>query len=69
MSLQIDPKTAAFTAAQRLTEMARIFAGALLRLRDRAALPVASVEEKIPPESALNCLEVSGPPRLSVQRS
>jgi hypothetical protein len=54
---------------QRLTAIARILAGALLRLRDRAALPALSVEEKIPPKSALNCLEVSGQSRLSVQTS
>jgi hypothetical protein len=47
------------TPDQRLAAIARILAGALLHLRDRAALPTASqVQQKIPEESAPNCLEV-----------
>jgi hypothetical protein len=58
------------TAEQRLTAIAHILAGALLRLRGRAALPQAPQgQEKIPPESAPNCLEVPGQPRLSVHSS
>jgi hypothetical protein len=57
------------TPDQRLTAIAGILAGALLRLRDRVALPALSVEEKIPPKSALNCLEVPRHPRLSVHAS
>jgi hypothetical protein len=58
------------TAEQRLTAIARILAGALLRLRDRAALPSASpVEEKIPPNYLPNCLEDAGELRLSEHAS
>jgi hypothetical protein len=56
------------TAEQRLAAIARILAGALLRLRDRAALSPAPLgEAQIPPDSTLNCLEVHGHLRLTVQ--
>ena len=57
------------TPDQRLVAIARILAGAMLHLRDRGALPAPQKEEQIPPKSALNCLEVSRPPRLSVHTS
>jgi hypothetical protein len=57
------------TPDQRLTEIARIVAGAVLRLRDRAALPAPAGQQKIPLNSAPNCLEVRGQPRLSVHSS
>jgi hypothetical protein len=69
MSLQIDPTTVAFTADQRLVEIARILAGAVLRLRDRGALPGPRKGEQIPPKSVSNCLELSAPPRLSVSHT
>jgi hypothetical protein len=50
------------TADQRLREIARLLGAALLRLRRRVPPPGA----QILPESAPNCLEVSGRPRLSV---
>jgi hypothetical protein len=67
MNRNVDSST--LSAEQRVTAIARILAGALLRLRDRAALPALPIEEKIPPDSAPNCLEVPGPPRLSVHTS
>jgi hypothetical protein len=58
------------TADQRLTAIARILAGALLRLCDRVALPAGPHPEvQIPPDSAPNCLEVLGQARRSVHSS
>src|SRR5262249_22186741 len=55
------------TAEQRLAEIARLLAGALLLLNDRAGLPSAQAGAgQIPRNSAPNCLEVTGHPRLSV---
>jgi hypothetical protein len=57
----------ALTAEQRLTAIARILAGALLHLRDRAALPSgAQPGLKIPLDSVPISLEVPDQSRLSV---
>jgi hypothetical protein len=57
------------TDDERLREIAALLAAGLLRLRCRAALipgPAVAPGPKNPPDSSLNCLEVSGEVRLSV---
>jgi hypothetical protein len=56
---QSDVRSALLTPEQRLTEIARILASAILRLRCRAALPSASSGgPDIRTNSDPNCLEV-----------
>jgi hypothetical protein len=56
------------TPDDRRREVARILAGAFLRLRPRAALPSAAAlpTARILPETAANPLDVSAETRLSV---
>jgi hypothetical protein len=59
------------TADERLCEIARIFAAAILRLRTRPALPAdpdAQADLKDPPESVADSLEVPGESVLSDRR-
>jgi hypothetical protein len=51
---------------QRLREVAGILAGAVVRLRLRAALPGGDAGAEKPPESVSNCLEVPSESMLSV---
>jgi hypothetical protein len=67
MAANIDHDT--LTAEQRMATIARILAGALLRLRDRALLSGPQPQGQNLEDSAPNCLEVSRPPRLSVHPS
>jgi hypothetical protein len=59
------------TGDQRLREIARILAGALLRRCRRGSLtPAAQLpDSQIPPQSRSNCLEFSGHTRLTVHVS
>jgi hypothetical protein len=58
------------TDDDRLREIAGLLAAGILRLRCRAALgagPASGPGPRNPPDSSLNCLEVSRETRLSVQ--
>jgi hypothetical protein len=55
-------------ARERMQEIARIFAAALVRLGSRAAVTRSAGAEK-PQESSANRLELGPEVRLSVQRS
>jgi hypothetical protein len=66
-----DPEEAsALTPDQRMGAVARILAGAVLRLRARAALPSATElpAPRILLENAANPLELSGQAPLNVHR-
>jgi hypothetical protein len=58
--------TGSISPEQRRAELAEILAGAIVRLRGRAALPSAASEGQKSVEFSVNCLERGGAPRLSV---
>jgi hypothetical protein len=61
-----DSAHGAMTLDQRRREVAEILAGAIVRLRLRAALPSEDMVAQKSPGTTPNCLDVPASPRLSV---